>query len=192
MRRLRVGVDAWGLSGDAAYTGMGRYTASLLSWVPRLARVEMVAYGAPGEVRPPWMPSHVEWRVPRNDRAGRLAAIASRMLWLPSAASQDHVDVFHAPGLHVRPSSPPVPSMHCPLVVTVHDVIPLSYYGPALPRRNRWFYSWNLGRAVKADRLLTVSESAKDEVARYTDMPSESIAVVTSAVDSPRISTAPS
>ena len=184
MRNLRVGVDAWGLSGDGACTGMGQYTASLLKWVPLFAPIEMVAYGAPGENPPSWLPSDVEWRVPpMRARTGRLTAIASRTWWLPSATSRDHIDVFHAPGLHVRPSLPPVPSARCPLVVTIHDLIPLSYYRSALPRRNRFFYSWNLGRALKADRTLTVSESARDEIARYTGVSKACIDVVTSAVD---------
>jgi glycosyltransferase involved in cell wall biosynthesis len=162
---------------------MGQYAASLLKWVPRLAPVEMVAYGAPGETRPTWLSSDVQWRVPTRGPTGRLAAIASRTWWLPSAVSRDQIDVFHTPGLHVRPSSPPVPSTRCPLVVTIHDVIPLSYYRSALPRRNRRFYLWNLGRALKADRILTVSESAKDEIARYTDASNARFDVVTSAVD---------
>ena len=183
MRNLRVGLDAWGLSGDVCYTGMGQYATSLLKWVPRLAPVDMVAYGAPGEARPTWLPSDVEWRVPTRSRTGRMAAITSRTRWLPSAASRDHIDVLHTPGLHVRPSSPPVPSARCPLLVTIHDVIPLSYYRSELPRRNRRFYSWNLGRALKADGILTVSESAKQEIARHTDGANVCIDVVTSAVD---------
>jgi glycosyltransferase involved in cell wall biosynthesis len=66
--------------------------------------------------------------------------------------------------------------------VTIHDVIPLSYYGATLPWRNRWFYSWNLRRALTADRLLTVSESAQREIAHHTKTPEASIDVVTSAV----------
>jgi glycosyltransferase involved in cell wall biosynthesis len=66
--------------------------------------------------------------------------------------------------------------------VTIHDVIPLSYYRSALPRRNRWFYSWNLRRGLRADRLLTVSQSAKREIAHHTKVREASIDVVTSAV----------
>jgi glycosyltransferase involved in cell wall biosynthesis len=183
MRSLRVGVDAWGMSSGNAWTGMGQYAAALLKWVPQRASIDMVAYGAPEEPRPDWLPGDVKWRVPPRARSGRLAAIASRMYWLPAATMRDHIDVFHSPGLHVRPSSPPVATVRCPLVVTVHDVIPLSYYGSALPQRNKRFYSWNLGRALKADRLLTVSESAKDEIASHADVRNHRIEVVTSAVD---------
>ncbi|HEY6429063.1 MAG TPA: glycosyltransferase family 1 protein [Acidimicrobiales bacterium] len=183
MKTLRVGVDAWGLSGDGTYTGIGQYTASLLKWVPLFAPIEMVAYGAPGEPPPNWLPSDVQWRAPGRARTGRLSAIASRIWWLPAAAERDRIDVLHAPGVHVRPSSPPVPAARCPVAVTVHDVIPLSYYGAALPRRTRKYYSWNLSRALKTDRILTVSGPARDEIARYTGVSNEFIEVVTSAVD---------
>lgn len=177
-----MGVDAWGLGDDGVFTGMGQYTASLLRWTPKVAPVEMVAYGAPGEDRPGWLPEDVAWR-PVGAPLGRLSAIASRTCLLQRALADDDIDLFHCPGVHVRPSSPPVPSVRCPLVVTMHDVIPLSFYGPSLPNRNRRFYSWNLGRAMKADRILTVSESAKADIITFTNIEASDVDVVTSAVD---------
>jgi glycosyltransferase involved in cell wall biosynthesis len=162
---------------------MGQYASALLRWVPEVASIDVVAYGAPEEERPGWLPTTVEWRVPGPARLPRLAAIQSRLRWLPRAAVADGIDVFHAPGVHVRPSFPPVAVVNCPLVATIHDVIPLSYYGRTLPLRNRAFYVWNLRRAAAAQRTLTVSSAAKVDIARYASIATSRIEVVSSAVD---------
>ncbi len=183
MSRIRVGIDAWGLGGDEPRSGMAQYAAALLRGLPATERIEVFAYGAPGEERPQWLDAEVVWRAPRSTRAPRLGAIDSRMRWLPTAVAADGVDVFHSPGVHVRPSFPPIPRVHCALVVTIHDVIPLSFYGPTLPRRNRAFYRWNLRRAVAANRVLAVSATAADDITSYTRVDRSRLTVVTSAVD---------
>ncbi len=163
---VRVGIDAWGLSGSAARTGMGQYAMALLRWLPIVGGVEIVAYGAPGEDRPRWLPGTVAWRTPGARRLGRMAAIHSRTVVFPAAAAADGCQVFHSPAVHVRPSFPPLARVNCPRIATVHDVIPLSYYGQALPPRVRAYYRWNLGRVATADRILTVSQHARHEIAK--------------------------
>ena len=136
------------------FTGMGQYTANLLRGLPAVDDVDVVAFGGPAEPRPPWLASAVEWVPVGEARLGRLAAIDSSMRGMPRQARAERVDVFHAPSVHVRPSFPPVPRTTCPLVVTMHDAIPLSYYRNALPTRTRAFYRWNLRRTRRAARLL--------------------------------------
>jgi glycosyltransferase involved in cell wall biosynthesis len=181
--RLRVGIDAWGAGGRAVYSGMGQYTAALLRGLPTVPEIDVVAYGAPEEARPSWLPSTVSWRPLGSWRAGKLAAIHSRTMVLPRAVASDDIDVLHVPAVHVRPSFPPVPRVRCPLVVTMHDAIPLSYYGDTLPGRTRAFYRWNLRRARSAERILTVSNAARREIAHYAQVPIERVGVVTSAVE---------
>jgi glycosyltransferase involved in cell wall biosynthesis len=178
---VRVGIEAWGIDDDDPRDGMSQYTASLLRGLPATGRVETVAFGAPGAARPQWLDETVRWRAP-PPRSSRFAAIDTRLRWLPATVAADAIDVFHAPGVHVRPSFPPIPSVPAKLVVTVHDTIPLSYYGATLPLRNRLFYQWNLRRAASATRVLTVSHAARTEIAANTSIPAERIAVVTSAV----------
>jgi glycosyltransferase involved in cell wall biosynthesis len=182
MTGIRVGVDAWGVTDDSPTDGMTHYATSLLRGLPLTGCIELVAYGAPGAYRPGWLHPDVEWRSPPRGRVARLDALQSRLCWLPTAAAADRLDAFHAPGVHVRPSFPPIPQVPCPLLVTVHDVIPISYYTGTLPTRNRLFYRWNLRRAATADQVLTVSEAALVEITRWTTIPPERISVVTSAV----------
>ena len=182
MSNLVVGIDAWGV-GHGAHSGMASYASSLLRVLPATGALDVIAYGAPGEARPPWLAADVGWRTSARASGGRLAAISSRLRWLPGAVRADGIGVFHCPGVHVRPSFPPVPRVPCPLVVTIHDLIPWSFYGPALPRRNRAFYAWNVRRAVHAQAIATVSEAAADEIAELAGADRAAITVVTSAVD---------
>jgi alpha-1,3-rhamnosyl/mannosyltransferase len=179
---LRVGIEAWGMSNGQRYSGFGQYTSLLLRHMPA-AGIEVLAYGAPHEARPVWLPGSVEWRVPAGGVVGKLDAIESRLRCLPGLARRDGLDVFHAPAVHVRPSLPPVPRLDCPVVATVHDVIPITYYNSRLPLRLMTFYRWNLGRALASDRILTVSDAARDDIVRATNTVRERLTVIPNAVE---------
>jgi glycosyltransferase involved in cell wall biosynthesis len=181
---LRLGIDAWGLSGDARHTGMGRYAATLLEALPELApEARVYAYGGPGEARPEWLPKPIVWRSTSGSIHRKLAALDSRLRELPRLAVSDRLDVFHSPAVHVRPSLPPVPRLHCPVVATVHDVLPLTHYGSDLPLRLRAFYRWNLRRATSSEQVVTVSEHSRREIVRSTGTHSGRIAVIPNGID---------
>lgn len=183
MSDLRIGVDAWGLSGPLLYTGMGQCAALLLRAMPDIAPTyELIAYAGPGEERPAWLPASVTWR-PTGEGTSRLTAIRSRLRDIPRVATEDGLDVFHAPAVHVRPSLPPVPATPCPLVVTIHDAIPISHYGRDLPMRLRAFYRWNLARALRATVVLTGTRSARHEIATATGCDPGVISVVPPGID---------
>jgi glycosyltransferase involved in cell wall biosynthesis len=93
--------------------------------------------------------------------------MVSRTLTLRRETSADAIDVFHAPGVHVRASLPPVASVSCPVITTVHDLIPVTFYGNTLSRRVRMFYRWNLRRALRSARVVTVSEAARNDILAY-------------------------
>jgi glycosyltransferase involved in cell wall biosynthesis len=182
---VRIGFDAWGLSGSTLFSGMGQYAQHVISGVAAAPGVEVVAYGGPGEPRPPWLPASVAWRAPAVAAPSKLAAFVSRTMTLRRAVAADRVDVFHAPALHVRPSLPPVPTLGSPVVVTIHDAIPLTTYAAQLPWRLRVFYRWNLRRALRCAAVITVSEAARDEIAGLTGAAPERLAAISNGVEFP-------
>jgi glycosyltransferase involved in cell wall biosynthesis len=183
---VRLGFDAWGLSGDGLYTGMGRYAATLLENLPVFApEIQVHAYGGPDEARPLWLHDSVAWRPAAGSVHRKLSALDSRLRELPRLAEEDQLDLFHAPAVHVRPSLPPVPRLRCPVVATVHDVLPLTFYRTDLPLRLRAFYRWNLRRAVRASSVVTVSVQSRDDIARLTGTDRERVAVIPNGVDFP-------
>ncbi|MBO0835249.1 MAG: glycosyltransferase family 4 protein [Actinobacteria bacterium] len=180
----RLGVEAWGLGGDLLYSGIGQSTALLLRHLPEVAPdVEVVAYCGPREPRPGWLPGPVEWRRSRSRLDRRLAALDSRLRELPGQVRRDGVDVFHAPGLHVRPSFPPVPRLGCPVVATVHDAIPLTFYGSDLPLKLRAFHRWNFGRALGSAAVVTVSDAARREIKGAAPRATPEVIVIPNAVE---------
>ena len=181
---MRLGIDAWGLSGDGLYSGVGQYASGLIRHLSsRFPTIKVIAYAGPGERRPGWLPAQADWRpVPALVRS-RLSALSSRVLMLPRLARRDSLDLFHAPAVHIRPSLPPVPRLPCPVVVTLHDLIPLTYYDLGrLPRRQRIFYRWNLDRVFRANALITVSEQSAAEIAALREVPPQ-LSVIPNAID---------
>jgi len=95
----------------------------------------------------------------------------------------DGIHLFHAPAVHVRPSFPPVPAVPSPLVVTVHDLIPMTFYRMRLPLTLRLFYRWNLHRALRAAAVITVSEAARDQILKQTRINPSRLTVIYNGVD---------
>ena len=181
---MRIGIDAWGLSGPIAYTGVGQYTINLIKQTARIApEMAIVAYGAPQEERPAWLPHEVTWQAPGSRFGGRWQGLMSRLLVLRRTVAADGIDVFHAPGVHARASLPPVASVPCPLVATVHDLIPINHYGAGMPSRSMRFYRWNLRRALRADAVVTVSDASRTEIAAFAPDVASRLVAIPNGVD---------
>ena len=182
---VRVGFDAWGLSGALLQTGMGQYARHIIDGIAHTDGFDVFAYGAPGEPRPAWLPASAGWRAPRTPGPRKTAALLTRAFTLRRLVEADAIDVFHAPALHVRPSMPPVPSVSCPVVSTIHDAIPLTAYGAGLPWRLRAFYRWNLRRALATAAIITVSDASRREISAQTGIASSHVTVIPNGVDFP-------
>src|SRR6266542_4034490 len=187
---MKIGFDATVLAPATRLTGAGEYAAHLLK---ALAAVngddDYVLYGPPGMSQPTDIPASVTWRELPRVPFSKLTSLFTGLFTLPRAVRRDGIDVFHTPAVHTRPSMSPVPrGLHCPLVVTLHDLIPINFYTASrqeLPFRMRTFYRWNLRRALRADCILTVSESSRQEIMRFTGLPGERVAAIYNGVDRP-------
>lgn len=181
---MRIGIDAWGLSGSIAHTGVGQYTRHLISHLAAIdADAQLIAYGAPREPRPAWLPPAVNWRDSGVLAPGRWRAFVSRTLSIRRQVAADGIDVFHTPGVHARASLPPVAWVTCPLVVTIHDLIPLTFYADALSARMRVFYRWNLRRALSSAAVITVSDAAKSEILAHAPQAASNLYVIPNGVE---------
>jgi glycosyltransferase involved in cell wall biosynthesis len=97
---------------------------------------------------------------------------------LPIKARREKLDLFHSPH-YVLPFFLP-----CPAVATVHDVIHLRFpeYLPGLLAKH--YARFFIGRAVsRAARVITSTESAKNDLMEIFKTPGEKIAVIPCAVD---------
>jgi glycosyltransferase involved in cell wall biosynthesis len=119
---------------------------------------------------PPWLPAGVEWRgipFPRGWTHWRLR----------QALRRERPDVTFIPS-HVLPFALGLKS-----VVTIHDIghrrEPQSY-----SRTARWYLEATTRYAARrADRLIAVSKSTADDLARFYNVPGGRISVVHSGID---------
>jgi glycosyltransferase involved in cell wall biosynthesis len=194
---VRVGIDASILGPRTRDSGIGRYVRRLVERMPvEDPESEFVLFAPAGCPLPDHLPANVQRQPLPKLPLGKLSTPAAYLFALPRLARQWRLDVFHAPTVHPRPSWPPVPRMlPCPLVVTLHDVIPLTFYarGPSrLPRTHLAFYRWNLRAAVRASAVITVSAAEAEAIASTLGMPREAITVIHNGVDSAPICETPS
>jgi glycosyltransferase involved in cell wall biosynthesis len=97
---------------------------------------------------------------------------------IPFALRRHRVTLFHAPHYVLPPLVP------CRSVVTIHDCIHLMF-PQYLPNRLAWVYTRASMAAAsrRADRILTVSETSKQDIMRLLDVPSGKITVIYNAID---------
>jgi glycosyltransferase involved in cell wall biosynthesis len=126
-----------------------------------------------------------DWPLPEDPRfrrvvcpvraVSRLARYRYEQFRLPARAHADDVQLLHSLG-YVAPLR-----LHCPSVVTVHDVHHLAY-GPLREWPRRLLLAQVVRRSVRrAAAVIAVSRYTRDEVARAYDVPASTIDVVWSA-----------
>jgi glycosyltransferase involved in cell wall biosynthesis len=168
---LRIAIDARKLHDF----GIGTYIRNLLKQLARIDQAtEYVLLCRPVDVA-------IVNELGRNFRA---VAEPSKtysfreQIRLPIVLKREGADLFHAPH-YVLP-----PLTQCKSVVTIHDVIHL-LFPQYLPNRLAWAYARaSLSAATRrADRILTVSETSKNDILRRFKVPAEKITVIYNAID---------
>jgi len=109
--------------------------------------------------------------LPRYARGAKLVKLAWEQRVFPAACKRVNADVAFVPywGSPIRPP--------CPTLVTIHDLIPvlLDDYASKATARG---YTWLVGRSAKqADGVLTVSQSARDDIVQHLGIPADRVQV---------------
>ena len=148
---MRVGIDA--RLAAAPRTGIGSYTGSLLAALGRVAAPEEFVLFSDRPLPGPAQPRFTSAVLP----------VRQRLLWtfgaLPAACRSRRLDLFHGTANFELPVL-----AGCPLVATVHDLIPLSCPG-AVSRQFRLLFRVLIGRALRAARLvMTDAEFTRREI----------------------------
>lgn len=185
---MRIGFDATVLGSGTRYTGTGQYAARLLEYMPRLAAEdEFIVYVTGGTAAGLAENANVRVRKLKPLPGGKLSALATHLLRFPGLMRRDGLDVLHVPTVHTRLSLPPVPRLApCPVVVTLHDIIPITFYGRtngAMPWRLRRYYRWNLAAAANAQRIITVSETSRREIVANLGVPEWRVSAIYNGID---------
>jgi glycosyltransferase involved in cell wall biosynthesis len=170
-----------GLFLDYPFSGTWTYTRNLVRELPRLdPEMEYTLWTRRSQLTPcsmrvarapspfPPHPARVAWR----ERLDKLYWEVVAWPWAARRADLLHALHFAAP--IVRPA---------PLIVTVHDVIPLRLPGYVRNWSARWYIRLMRQTTRHAQAIITVSHHARGEIAAALDYPPERIYVTPEAPD---------
>jgi glycosyltransferase involved in cell wall biosynthesis len=167
---VRIGIDA--RLAAAQRTGIGSYTGNLLAALGRLAGPdEFVLFSD----EPLAGFSGARF-------ANAVIPVKRRLLWtfgaLPGACRRQRLDLFHGTTNFELPAF-----TGCPLVATVHDLIPLRC-PEAVSRRYRLLFRLLIGRTIRAARrVIAVSEFTRRDILERYPAGAGKIVVVPNGVD---------
>ena len=172
---MRIGIDYRPvLRPNSRRRGIGKFTASQIEHVLHRGGHDFVLYTIGNQK--PGLSERVTWRqLPQIRRPSRLNWLLDRFRlhkWIDS----DGLDLYYATEVTAVPKR-----CSCPLVVTVHDVIPLVYWAQIktrIPIDYRIGLKHAYRRAGMADRIITISESARQDICSHLGIEEEKVEVV--------------
>ena len=170
---MRIGISAPIV--EQHPTGVGVYSVNLVNELAKLYDDLLVYTSYPAAFK--IAPTKVR-RVSPFTRPGRgLAGFLNRMIWwqssLPVRTLIDHASVVLSTGSEGT-LLPLVPQ-----VVTVHDIIPLLLPGFHPHASELIFFRYFLPRVLRHSKaIITVSQSTKNDIIDFYDLPEEKIHVI--------------
>src|SRR5262249_11778864 len=127
----------------------------------------------------PRLPAHFRVIALPTPAIGRARALFTHQIALPVLARRARLDVLHVPGVAVTASMPAAPLWaSVPVVLTVHDLIPLLFPHAVLPRRrHRLFYRLMLRAGERAARIVCDSEATRGDLIGRLGIPAARVSV---------------
>ena len=172
LRQGKVGINAHLLSGEAGYrqAGIHQYISQVLHHLPwDEGQLDYMVFTQQNyfEARPNLTCVPSRWPTER-----RLARIAwEQMVW-PWLARRYDLDLLHSMAFVT-----PLLAV-CPTVVTVYD-LSFMVYPESFPRGQRFYLRSQTARSVRAARrVLTISESGRQDLHRFFGVPLTQIDVI--------------
>lgn len=161
---MRVGIDARLYLADR--TGIGSYTAHLLQAFARIAGDDEFVLFTDAAVA-----------CPEKNFRNVPVAVRKRILWtlffLPLRLRREKLDLFHGTANFELPPAAP-----CPLVATVHDLIPL-YFPELVSRKFYLLFRALIGSTIRRSaRVITDSEFSRADILRRFDVPAAKVVTI--------------
>jgi glycosyltransferase involved in cell wall biosynthesis len=165
--QMRIGFDARWYNDS----GVGTYVAGLLAALAECGRdCELVVYENP-ENPVPGLEGFSVARIPVQSRKYSIGE-----QWeLARRCSRDKLDLLHCP-FFVAPYAAP-----CPVVITIHDLIPFLFRIYSYPKQLLIKMAYRAA-TVRAAHIIAVSETTSRDIQRVLNVPPENISVVYNAV----------
>lgn len=167
---MRVAINA--LFWDQPATGSGQYVRQLVRHLPAVASDLDLVLVAPRNMPLDGAPGLAQTMHLRVSLGGNVAKFLAEQWLMPRAARRCRAHLLHVPYFAPPWRSP------LPVVVTIHDLIPMllpAYRGGPLVRA---YTEWVARAAWRADRILTDSQASARDIIERLRVPSERVQVV--------------
>lgn len=172
-----------GLLLDSPHSGTATYTCNLARWLPRAdPDLTVTLYTRRALLQEDGVRTQsVHTPVENWAERGAFGARADKLLWetvfWPRAARRTGADI-----LHMTHFAAPWRSVQ-PLIVTVHDLVPLLMPDYHRSRQSELYSRFMAGRVRQAQAVITVSEHSRRDIVRTLGIPAERVHVTYEAVD---------
>jgi len=169
--RIRIAIDARCLTG--AYTGDRTYWLGLLRGLCALEHEHEILLYTHVPITDPLLPA--------DERLKQRVIPARNLRWwswkrFPDAVNADGADV-----VHVQYTVPT--RLRSPVVTTVHD-ISFRLMPHCFPLKHRLLLNWTVPASMRrASRVITVSESSRQDILRVYRLPAEKVVAIPNAAD---------
>lgn len=164
------------LQGPSAGRGVGTYAKGLLNGLVAAGfDANLTLLLDAGEAEPALPAGNFRLTHTRRRYRGQLAAYEDAAM-LGFDLQRTKPDVYHAINLHLPGRTP------CPLVVTLHDLIPWAWGGPHMRGERMRFW---LGKRLlkRADVILAVSQTTAEDAVRFARVDPRRVKVVFEGAD---------
>jgi glycosyltransferase involved in cell wall biosynthesis len=167
---MRIVLNGWFLV-HHPYTGSGQYLRSLLDWLPRVAPEHeyhvVVPAAAPGIEAQPGYTVHLS-----PSSATNIGKLQFEQVKFPEAAKRLRADLIHVPYW-----APPLRSP-APIVVTVHDLIPLLLPEYRGGRQVQLYTALVAEATAGAALVLTDSQASANDIVKHLKIPAERVRAI--------------
>lgn len=168
---MKIGIEARPIRWSYG-TGIGNYTYDLIAKLADIDPVNDYTFLWPDDDPQPWIPfprKYSYYFLPKDDERETLE--------MPYWLTRERVDVFHLPQNGFR-----IPELKsCKIIVTIHDLIP--YFLPEMVRSSflKRFIHEMPYIVERADRIITVSATSKNDIIKIFTIDPAKITVIPSA-----------
>jgi glycosyltransferase involved in cell wall biosynthesis len=170
---MHIAINAW--FWEQLFTGSGQYVRCLVGALRKIAPAIKITLVAPHESLSQ-VPAGVDvLAIPAS--MGDVGKVRFEQISFPNAVKKLGAHVAHVPYWGAPLSSP------APLIVTVHDVIPLSmpvYQGGL---KARLYFSLVTATAQGAGHIITDSDFSKQEILRHIKIPADKVTAIPLATE---------
>jgi glycosyltransferase involved in cell wall biosynthesis len=171
---MRLAINGWFLAHDA-HTGTGQYLRALCEHLPRLG-FDSAYVVVPDPSEAPPLPDSIHLhRVPCG--ASNFAKVRFEQILFPQACRALKADLAHVPHW-----APPLASP-CPVVVTIHDLIPLLLPEYRGDWRVRLYTALVAAATPGASIVLADSDASRRDILQHLRLPEAKVRTVYLAAD---------